>query len=1558
MIKNPIEDFGGNVSKALTAAQMALRATEAGRGGLVRAEYDEQNQRILYRLMATGETVDSVEEAFLAASRLQLTQFERVVPFKQDGPRKSFYDSRRIVGTTTNNPRRAQMGLILQQMQDVYDQKMSTDSDFQSFIARVKGSAATADEISLNIISTRTRTGTDAKSFIERAGKELGGYIPFSSDEGIDLLQFSIGDRKLTKSQTHLLLAYLGNDVLNPAKVANVFGAGGSSAEIESYLSKITKRIKGFLSERDITLSSGDIADAMGSRNKHGQLIQLQAEKRLLGNIEDEMGIVIEEGLDVFKKHFRLNSRDLLVGRVMQNVATEGIIDSSIRRMSEQLGKNSDDLNNLLNQQDFQDLIKIATSNSELDSLVEKRFGKNSDMYKFFKDIMDASEKEFDGNAILNKKIFTHAKQRLQQTINSTRKAIEQGAPNAEQLKNALLQLEQQYNILNNAENLEQVTGRGQFGEYSAKIAYTLKDLSDDDLLKNVAFVIGRSGLKTDINLGKGIDSIILSGLGGHKDLTYVDQVTAAFHPEAFATAEDIQNIERYSAQVMQQFQEVAQGTSLPKNILQGLERAASSDPMIFPVEMRASRQRAQEFARSIIELHQSGVAPKDSPQMMNMLHSFFATQAYKTKMKGGVEQLMPAVPGLFRYAISTESVDAMGGGGPSILNNYMSSTGRKGYSDISFKLADGTQQTAELMKFRVSNNRILLHAGAVSDFYNALGGFDLDDKGLPKIMTTGRGKDRDIFFTMVRQPSAIQESIYSSAALDDVETLRHFFGNDDFIDTLAQISNPDDSSRFRHNELYQILTDKKKTNIQGVTESDIKKAILDVYDEMASQNKATIVQADERVLEYMAKYGSSPLYNTEITDRFGLSRLLSTAQQTAEQKSQTFIREELQKILPEYKSEMDNALYQRLASASSEQEFRKIISDSNIPTGLRAATGQSVFDLMENVMVNERDILGYYVNRSMIVGSRLNQLEDFAKQLDADDLSKFAQIKVGLGTQEFAIDRAVNFSMQREFLAQVAERINTLGSMTGVKFVEEAFGTTINQVGEQAMLNVGRQIGAQTVFYNSDKYKASMSADLAPVIDEVLLAQRLQDTDVSNLVKGIIEGMEQTIQETGYQSEQVTKMLEELSKMRFGGDRAMDYLMKTYGAGANHKYASVARLSGVAERTKAAMDALTRLSLAGMQGDQILQGTQIDEKASKAADFLLQRHQQEMDEIFDKSASRLSETDKEFHAYRKIMMGETVAEDIKRASQMAGISQEELINAMEKRAYQKSMRFRYNRLDYLSEDGMNFIQKLGAVRSRRIREFYRRTTEGSYMESIEKAAQAISDQDLTRKTYGQANVEDEVMQILDQFFGEENSEVQNIIRNIENQKNLDQSIVDEISTKTSQTVSSGTVDDTFVKGMNAALDGEDYSRYVAGGKPPYKRISEYIKDGEFKKLFTENATLRRSIYAAGALIAGSFIYSAVKDHTAQDVQGPPLLPGGSAYEEMYPNRSAEIPQIGTVNYNPGVSYKVNLFGGRNQVEMFKERAMELGNFNMNTTMYSGIPDVGRDPFAEMAGSF
>lgn len=259
---NILDLFNGDLTRALTASEIALRSTQFGRGGVVRAEADTQNNKILFRLMNTGRTFESIEDAFVEASSMAITQFERIVP-----------DVGRI-GTVVNNPRRAQMGAILQSLQDRYNSKMTgADLGFEDFIKQRLG-ASSADELSFEIVSTQAKRGTQATKFLEMAKKELGGYIPFVSDEGVDLLQLSLGGKKLSSVDTHLLLGYLGNNVLGDAKIKSVFGEGGSPEKIEEYLAKIPKRMRSFMSDRDVTIGLQDVLEIMGGVNKYGNQLR------------------------------------------------------------------------------------------------------------------------------------------------------------------------------------------------------------------------------------------------------------------------------------------------------------------------------------------------------------------------------------------------------------------------------------------------------------------------------------------------------------------------------------------------------------------------------------------------------------------------------------------------------------------------------------------------------------------------------------------------------------------------------------------------------------------------------------------------------------------------------------------------------------------------------------------------------------------------------------------------------------------------------------------------------------------------------------------------------------------------------------------------------------------------------------------------------------------------------------------------------------------------------------------------------------------------------------
>lgn len=137
-----------------------------------------------------------------------------------------------------------------------------------------------------------------------------------------------------------------------------------------------------------------------------------------------------------------------------------------------------------------------------------------------------------------------------------------------------------------------------------------------------------------------------------------------------------------------------------------------------------------------------------------------------------------------------------------------------------------------------------------------------------------------------------------------------------------------------------------------------------------------------------------------------------------------------------------------------------------------------------------------------------------------------------------------------------------------------------------------------------------------------------------------------------------------------------------------------------------------------------------------------------------------------------------------------------------------------------------------------------------------------------------------------------------------------------------------------------------------------YKRIGDSFRDGALGEAF-RNPIIRRGAMAAVALAGFGFVYSARKDHTDSDVIGPPMLPGGSAYEEGYPRQMAQ-PSSPSMQgqQGPGMQYKVYTSGSQEDAERLSSILGGVVDGPINSTMYNSLPQLGRDPYSSVASSF
>jgi hypothetical protein len=164
---------------------------------------------------------------------------------------------------------------------------------------------------------------------------------------------------------------------------------------------------------------------------------------------------------------------------------------------------------------------------------------------------------------------------------------------------------------------------------------------------------------------------------------------------------------------------------------------------------------------------------------------------------------------------------------------------------------------------------------------------------------------------------------------------------------------------------------------------------------------------------------------------------------------------------------------------------------------------------------------------------------------------------------------------------------------------------------------------------------------------------------------------------------------------------------------------------------------------------------------------------------------------------------------------------------------------------------------------------------------------------------------------------------------------------------------------DIPVEASHAATRASSSAAGPTARETTYKRFSDSLKRGALGDAL-KNKTVKRGLIGAAALSGFSFIYSARKDHSASDVTGPPLMPGGNPYEDGYPQPSVSIQENLNI-MNPstrGMQYKIYTSGSTEDTENLSSMLNGVVDGPINSTMYNSLPRLGQDPYSRVASSF
>lgn len=178
-----------------------------------------------------------------------------------------------------------------------------------------------------------------------------------------------------------------------------------------------------------------------------------------------------------------------------------------------------------------------------------------------------------------------------------------------------------------------------------------------------------------------------------------------------------------------------------------------------------------------------------------------------------------------------------------------------------------------------------------------------------------------------------------------------------------------------------------------------------------------SIGRLDERMLQDLAKFGPSGLKNTDKYSRGSIIKIFKDKGAL-----QFNVDEELGQVIDNYRGVLGEQLYAEMKGAllNVDQKVRRnllqqlVIKEKNNPA-VQALVTHAVFGKMTAGALESNNIVGVYVNRTMVVGSTLNQFDDYMKVINAsginDELKKFLGQKIGLVSSELAIDMGTTYS-------------------------------------------------------------------------------------------------------------------------------------------------------------------------------------------------------------------------------------------------------------------------------------------------------------------------------------------------------------------------------------------------------------------------------------------------------------------------------------------------------------------------------------------------------------------
>ena len=1342
-------------------------------------------------------------------------------------------------------------------------------------------------------------------------------------------------------------------------------------------------------------------------------------------------------------------------------------------------------------------------------------------MKRYINDMFDMNTKAFDGFSVWSRSFYGDIERSISSEISKLEADIKSGRLGASEkaaaqerlrvLKNEKTAIGYALEVNSEQHTIRAgVTYNGR--TYQVKSSTIAGDLDQALVDQGYVAFVSEADLKGELSLTGDVPGLNISGLGRSSGKVFLDEVTSGFLGSYLESPQSEQFIMERFADLQGQIQRFDETGMLDPQLIDALKHEASKEIDLLPAYARDSARRNKEYAARLLDMYRSGIDLRSAPQLVNFVHNYMQTNAFR--MKDGQFQI--ALPGSYRFSTLSESSSELAGAGEDLLFGGESRIP----SRRRIELANG--QSAEVVNFRLKGHGILFAHQDVQSFYHVLGGFDLDDKALLHYTSYERSNGMKSFgFLVSRQPSGIEEVMFGTTILD-AHAANSIFGSrkdimnqvldmmnlqgQDRLDRLSSLSGQN-YTQTEADQIFSAIEDLfllRRDNVTGaVTESRnilemLGKTSGGTFNRIAS-NRGVMSQelnsagtVSDHIENILTRLYGGPTLNQKTMDligRGGSTLAVSALNRSDPEFASFFVQREL---FNAGAGDMTNPLLESLSRFSDDTEVSRIHSDllsfvdrqkaagvkddeifvelqKRLNTSYEGASdsARTMVEIalddafkMQTLLDAEQsgEILGQYVNRTMMVGNALGQVEGLVETVrGSSELTNFLgdeRFRILYAGQEEAIDAAVLMGRIAKAMGESAdqaatarggiEAMNKLWGDAGFIPGEIVEGLGSDDRGELAIRQMGRLVGAisgiseDRIGFDAgllmkavDGGKSRLSdQDMRILMDEMLIGARtfveqFESSSDNFLLESVerartvISDLEEiTSLSSSEENFNVAQRQREMLIERFGlkeGEYATTYL-------ARRRAESMARQIGSAR---------------SLISDPSLNYVSADAKTERIAQQIVEDHKKLLDRARDAVGGVAEEQiDAISREASKLGIAESLYHSIAYAVDQHGVNLVDLANELDRAGFAEGLDI----LDIATvmtddQDRISVLmKKMGDIRKLRQLELAKRSADYSVLkEMIGRAVQYESLGSL-RYRVGSANpsvnerfldplsqrqalaevaqkyssdddIQNFARRMLDDYDayrntggtlgrlrGDNSRAAQGIvqkgrarlIKKLLNRygeeafEQLRAYIDDPNSTAENRAVANAyrasralkefSPDTDFPQEVAADPDAGAPSMTrgarrrmddAAQGVTPasaissnYKKFKKKLNDGDFQDLF-KNKLIRKTAIGIGALVAGSFLYESVRDRTSEDMQGPPLLPGGSAYED-YPMRSPSIPNVDMVSSNSSMSYNISVNGNQQKIREFNERAAALTNGNTSTTIYNNLPRSRRDPYSEM----